>query len=333
MTEDKSLAVRQAQEQLPATISKNQAMYLLKTIWPGAPETDILKAGILCQQYRLNPLMRQVYLIKFDRFAGRGAERRKVGEEWAIVLGIKATRQIAQQAVRRNGCTYGYADGPRKMTEQEEVSIYGEVDPSLFRAIVVIRDNHGNIYRGYGAWPAEMAVYGAEKGNAQANMAFIRAERNALDKLAPGELPDLDVAEDAYVVGDYTKALEAGQKEFDRRVDANIDVLYGNGAVPESAGTEKPAKEPEGSNKPPVQQDTPSPVQPDAISKGEVDMDALKQTLTDIQWTPVDVQRFVFQQFKVTGKTGWDAVVKLNPQQLYDFAQEVERRRLGGRQP
>src|SRR3990172_6821806 len=81
-------AMRQATEYLPATITKEQAMFLLKSIWPKAPETDIIKAAILCRQYGLNPLMRQVFLIQFDK-------------EWAIVLGIKASRQITQQQLNK----------------------------------------------------------------------------------------------------------------------------------------------------------------------------------------------------------------------------------------
>jgi len=39
-------ATRQATEYLPAAITKEQAMFLLKSIWPKAPEADIIKAAI-----------------------------------------------------------------------------------------------------------------------------------------------------------------------------------------------------------------------------------------------------------------------------------------------
>ncbi len=57
MTTGKEITPR---EYLPAPIRKEQAMYLLKTIWPKAPEVEVIKAAILCQQYGLNPLMGSV---------------------------------------------------------------------------------------------------------------------------------------------------------------------------------------------------------------------------------------------------------------------------------
>ena len=31
-----------------AKISQNEALYLLRTIWPKAPDAEVIKAGILC---------------------------------------------------------------------------------------------------------------------------------------------------------------------------------------------------------------------------------------------------------------------------------------------
>ncbi len=200
-------------EYLPATITKNQAMYLLKTIWPDAPEVEVIKAGILCQQYGLNPLMRQVYLVQFS-------------EEWVTILGIKATRQIAQQALRKRGIRYSYSDGPRFMNDEEQKKIRGKVEAGKLWAITILKDGDGNLYPGYGFWPADKKPYGTDKGNDPLNMAFIRSERNALDKLAPGELPDIDVGDDAYIQGDYRLALERGKLEFTAGVEKEVDELW-----------------------------------------------------------------------------------------------------------
>src|SRR3990167_8440963 len=172
-----------------SVITQSQAIYLLKTIWPGAPETEVIKAAILCRQYNLNPLMRQVYLIQF-------------GKDWVTVMGIKATRQIAQQALRKRGIRYSYQDGPRVMTEKEQVKIRGKVELDKIWTLTIIKDSFDNTYPGYGFWKANEQPYGSDKGNDALNMAFIRSERNALDKLAPGELPDVDTGDESFVVGD-----------------------------------------------------------------------------------------------------------------------------------
>lgn len=213
MTGGKAVA-RRPQQELAVPITKEQAMYLLRTIWPKAPETEVIKAGILCQQYGLNPLMRQVYLIEF-------------GKDWAIVLGIKATRQIAQQALRKQGIRYTYADGPRVMTDKEQMKIRGKVEPDKIWAITILNDQTGNTYPGYGFWPANKQPYGTDKGNDALNMAFIRSERNALDKLAPGELPDIEVGDDTYIEGGYRVAIEKGKQAFNKQVEKDIDDLWG----------------------------------------------------------------------------------------------------------
>lgn len=189
-------------------ITQNKAMYYLKTIWPKAPDVEVEKAGMLCYQYGLNPLLKQVYLVQF-------------GQEWVTVLGIKATRQLAQ----RNH-SYGFIDGPRFMTADEQTTIFGKSYPDRIYAICKIKDSQGNVYPGYGWWPANKTVHGADKGNSELNMAFIRAERNALDKMAPGELPEADVVDDTYQVVDVKAAIEAGKKEMIAEAKEDIDTLW-----------------------------------------------------------------------------------------------------------
>jgi len=204
------------------TLTKNQAMYLLKTVWPEAPETEIVKAAMVCYQYGLNPLMKQIYIVGFNKKGG--------GKTYSTILGIGATRLIAQQG----GVKYSYVDGPRVMTEEEQQTIFGEVENGKLWAITVIQDREGNKYPGYGFWPKDEAVYGADKGNTTRNMAFIRSERNALDKMAPGALPDIDVTDDAFMeVNDMPAALEEGKQEFNEFVQDEIDELWPEGeAIP-----------------------------------------------------------------------------------------------------
>ena len=235
MAEDKAIATRQVTEYLPDNITKEQAAYLLHSIWPKAPETEVIKAAILCKQYGLNPLMRQVYLIEF-------------GKDWAIVLGIKATRQIAQQALKKRDIRYSYFDGPRVMSEEEQKKIRGKVETAKIWAVTYLKDNYGNVYPGYGFWPADKTPYGSDKGNDALNMAFIRAERNALDKLAPGELPDIETADDTYIVADYKQALQDGEKQFTKRVEKDIKELWAD--EPKKLTEPEPVK-PQAQIKPP----------------------------------------------------------------------------------
>src|SRR3990167_3859335 len=132
MTTEKAVARRDT-----SVITQSQALYLLRTIWPGAPETEVIKASILCRQYNLNPLMSQVYLVQF-------------GKDWVIILGIKATRQIAQQALGKRGIRYSYLDGPRLMSEKNQMKLRGKVEPDKIWAITIIKDSFDNTYPGYG---------------------------------------------------------------------------------------------------------------------------------------------------------------------------------------
>jgi hypothetical protein len=189
------------------------AKFILKTIWKDAPDVEVLKAALRCAQYDLNPLMGHLFLIKFDKYK----DHQKVGEDWACVIGIKATRLMAA----RQG-SFSYLDNtPRVMTEEEQIAIFGEVNADNVVGITKLRDtNTGAEAQGYGLYPKTASPKGLEKGNSRANMVFIRSERNAFDRLRPGMLPaDIDVVDEKYappptitvdVVSDMQKAIDAG---------------------------------------------------------------------------------------------------------------------------
>ena len=214
--EDKAIAPRGSL----APVTKKQAMYLLTTIWPEVPEAEIVKAALMCQQYNLNPLMKQIYIIGFNK----KENGKVVGTTYSTVLGIGASRAIAQS----KGFRYSYDDGPRVMTEQEQVDINGEVEVDKVWAITKIKDEYGDIFPGYGSWPKDTNVHGQDKGNTKRNMAFIRSERNALDRMAPGTLPaDVELMDEEYSpVHDVPKAIAEGKKEFEEKVAEDIDDFW-----------------------------------------------------------------------------------------------------------
>lgn len=182
---------------LRGLLTKEQATMILKTVWPGAPETEVIKAAILCRDFGLHPLMKHVYLIKYDRYSKQeDGSRKKVGEDWSTVLGIGATRLI----MSRQGSFSYLDDTPRIMTEEEQKRIFGRVDPANVVAITKLCTKSGLQANGYGKYPRDSKPMGTDKGNSIENMAFIRSERNAVSRLYPDAmLPEVDVVDEQYM--------------------------------------------------------------------------------------------------------------------------------------
>lgn len=185
-----------------STLGMTKAKEIVMSLWPEAPAIEVEKASILCTQYGLNPLMGHLALVKYDKYEGTGDKRHKVGEDWVRIIPIKANRLIVSQikGLKR----WSYMDNtPRVMTEAEEKMIYGEAKKDRVRAITKLKaffvDCEPSEVQGYGEIMLNASLKGAEKGNSYQNMAFIRSERNAFDRLAPGSLPD-----DIVVVDDYS---------------------------------------------------------------------------------------------------------------------------------
>ena len=269
-------------------MTQTKAIYLLKTVWPNAPDAEVIKASIICATYGLNPLLKQVSLISFKNKNG--------GVSWVTVLGIKATRNIALGT----GHKYGYIDGPRVMTEDEQKTIFGQTYPDRIVAITKIKDHDGNIYPGYGFYPKDGSVQGADKGNSVANMAFIRSERNALDKMAPGQLPNTEVIDEEFTeVKVNNQTLEAGRQETIAQAENDIEELFGDG---------EPTKAP--------------------VVKAEFDIDWLMDKLKSINWNEKTTRSYLFAKYKVqTDGTIPEIVARLIPAQRDSFFKEIEDRK------
>ena len=175
------------------SLTKPQAREILIAVFPEAPESEIARAVMLCATYQLNPLMKHVFLIPFSKGTPK--------ETWATVIGIKAKRLLSS----RRG-SYSYVDDtPRVMTEQEQKITFGEVDDSKLWVVTKVRDPlTGAEAVGYGFWPKESQPHGTDKGNSKFNMAAIRSESQALDRLRPGEMPEgIEVVPEEFIEGDY----------------------------------------------------------------------------------------------------------------------------------
>ena len=171
-------------------LTQSQAMHVLKLVYPQAPDGEIVRCAILCRDFGLHPLMKEVYIIPF----GQGDKR-----TWSTVIGITANRKMAAD---RKGAYSFVDDSPRAASQKEIIKQFGEdseeAEDNLI-SICKVRGKDGNEAIGFGLWPKDKAPYGMDKGNTKRNMTNIRAERQALDRL-PGEpLPrEFDVIDEAY---------------------------------------------------------------------------------------------------------------------------------------
>lgn len=187
----KEIALRKY-EYLPR-LNKEEAKEVITTLWPNASPQTIQKAIMICVQYRLNPLLKQVYILSFKKWK----DGKVIGTTEEVVLGIGATRQITAQTAGK----YSFVGGtPRVMTKTEQETTFGQYDPDNLWVYTLLRDGQGNEFPGYGFWPRDTEVKGADKGNSVFNMASIRSERNAANKMAPGALPsDVAVMDEQYL--------------------------------------------------------------------------------------------------------------------------------------
>uniref|UniRef100_A0A6M3J3U1 Putative DNA recombination protein n=1 Tax=viral metagenome TaxID=1070528 RepID=A0A6M3J3U1_9ZZZZ len=213
------------QKNLEVQAQRAMAIESFKIFYPKATHDAIMKAAIYCASYKLDP-GRDVFLIPFK-------------DEWVVVWGIKATRKVAQ----RSGF-YSYVDdSPRVMTEEEQMKIFGRIKEPI-RAICKLRDERGNEASGYGYWPEGQNPQGTDKGNSPENMAFIRAERNAIEKLKSGAIPQgVEVMDESFIKGDDTDFQEVPFEieASNGASNGKIPVSENNATAPSPAPISKPS--------------------------------------------------------------------------------------------
>jgi len=293
------------------SLTRVQAIEILETIWPGAPEVEVKKAAIICHQYGLNPLMKHLFLIPFKK---RNRKGEIIGEEWVTVLGISSNRLIA-----RRDHNYSYLDlTPRRMTEEEQNKINGEVDNGKIWALTKLKDVETGVEAiGVGSWPTNEEPYGVEKGNTKLNMACIRSEREALDRLYPADMPHgVEVMEEKYIDAKYTLLAEGGEK-----TDAQGET-EGRGGRAAVVSPPKEETKQKSRGEPPA-------AEPDMI-EGEgfsIDLTWLNQSLKDIKWSEVATKTFLVSRYKVDGKgTIPDILRRLTRAQAENFTNEINSR-------
>lgn len=298
------------------SLTRAEAMEVLKTIWPKAPEVEVLKAAMICHQYGLNPLMKHVFLIPFKR-RERGVV---VGEDWVTVLGINSNRLNSQ---RRHH--YSYLDlTPRRMNDQEQEKILGEVDDSKIWAITKLKDmKTGAEVMGIGSWPKDETPYGADKGNTKLNMACVRSERQALDRQYPGEMPQgVEVIDEQYteIIEGEGKTLPSMTGGEEKTGEVAVKKL-GEGKVGATDLSSPKAENEAGKTK--KNSDAP-PAEPTEGKGFSIDPTWLKESLTALKWDDETCKTFLASQYNVSPQGSLEEVIKrLTREQAEVFTKEI----------
>lgn len=266
-----------AKYQATTTLTQKDAMEIMETIWPKAPVADKKAAAILCSSYNLNPLMNHVFLIKFNKKKGGQI----VGEEWVRVLGIKAKRLISS----RGGAIMYLDMSPRIMTDKEQIKTWGKVDNANVCFITYLKDaQSGASAYGFGKWPKNEEPYGTDKGNSKENMAGIRSESQALDRLRPGEMPTgVAVMDEQYLDKEPTQQqYDVAIEEKPRLVNAPHETL------------------------------------------SDIDIDWLNETLKAINWTDETAKSFLAKYKVSTEGSLVEVLARLNREQAEDFTKTLQ---------
>ena len=211
------------------SMTEPQAMKIIETLWPGAPIVEKQKASILCAAYNLDPLRKHVYLIPYKNTAKAEALGCHCAGwpcphidayDWSMQMGIGATRLIVGRYA-----DFSYVeDTPRIMTDDEQRRIRGKVDAANYWAVVKLFNTRNKTTSvGYGNYPkVSKGFQGESKGNTRESMAMIRAERQALDRMCQGKLPDVDVFDERMM------DLPAGPYKI---VDSTTGAIIGEGTA------------------------------------------------------------------------------------------------------
>jgi len=166
-------------------LTQPQAMHILKLVYPDVPDNEIIRTAIFCRDFGLHPLAKEVYLIPFKG-------------KHVMVVGIPASRKMAHNL---KGEFSFLEDTPRAATEKEIERQFGK-DSDEAKANVIsvtkLQGEGGNLAIGFGLYSKDENPYGMDKGNTKRNMANIRSERQAMDRLPGKPIPQVEVIDAAY---------------------------------------------------------------------------------------------------------------------------------------
>ena len=188
---------------VPGTVmTTTVATQIVETLWGDAPAIEKLKAIMICQQYNLNPLMKHIYMVGYRRRDDEGRfikdENGKNILDWTIMQGIQSTRLLAHRKHK-----FTYVDmSPRRASQSEIDKILDDTaDSDRIYGFCHIKDlATGAEAFGLRGCLKKEKVKGVEKGNSPLNIAMIRSERQAIERLYPGEMPEtVEIVDERYL--------------------------------------------------------------------------------------------------------------------------------------
>ena len=297
---------------------------VINLINPEAPAEAVMRLAIICRDFGLHPLMNQIWLVPY-RSKVRGTKD-QWEDKWAVIQGIRATRLLAARKKK-----FSYVDNtPRVMNEEEQIIKFGEVYTDRVAHITKLRDVDGIQVSGVGFYlHTEKDPKGLEKGNTRGNMANIRSERQAIDRLVPDTIPaGIEVIDERYLsvsvsdVAPVAEITETATKE--REVDPRTGEIKEKVEKVEGAVEDQAAKdtdelwpgEDKGKTKEP-------PTETPAASL-KIDIPWLNGELAMLELKPDIVNAWVSQAFNVyAGKELKDTLAKLTVKQQEVFTKQV----------
>jgi len=351
-----STALDKAKLPMSGALSQPQAEHILSLVYPGVPKDEIIRCAILCRDFGLHPLMKEVYILAFKKKEG--------GHDYTTVIGISASRKMAAD---RKG-SYSFLDGtPRAAKPEEIVQQFGEnsdEEKNNLISICILRGEKGNEATGFGLWPKNKEPYGTDKGNTKRNMANIRSERPAYSRLPGGVLPPIEVIDEAYaelpeigkvdtstgeivegVVTEISGPAKETPKEhwceehncaFEKKHSRYGD-FYAHKAPDGTWCNEKKKKgtqpeltrsEPEPEPEPELEPEPEAP--PAEEAKGFINLDWLRESLQALRakklaaWTESNLLSYMLTTYKVEAITVLEGAAKLDKGQAAHFVKMVQ---------
>jgi len=149
------------------------------------------------------------------------------------------------------------------------------------------------------------------KGNTKANMAFIRSERNALDRLFAGEMP---------------QGVEIIDEEYAN--EASFQLAEGEeGRAGRARGEEKPRRRTARPSEPKTKTQKSAGAPPAQAEKEGFHIDPawLDDALAELKWSEATVKTFLASKYGVDTKgTLTDTLKRLTRQQAEEFTKEIQ---------
>lgn len=335
--QEKALALADAAN--VAVMTKSVAVEIIETLWGDAPTIEKTKAIMMCYQYNLNPLMKHLHMVGYRRRDKEGKfikdAKGKDILDWSIMIGIQATRLMSHRKHK-----FTYLDmTPRKATDEEVNKILGDTArEDIVYGFTHIKDlETGAEAFGLKGWPTKDKVKGEEKGNTQLNMACVRSERQAIDRLYPSELPVAEVMDERFVELENGRQVDTETGEI-KKAEAEKPEEPEDKLEPEKESPAEPEPERKATKEEIEELEKvflPEERQPQLSSeptppKSFIDVDWLKESLETLEakdpktWGDKNLLSYMKLTYKIDGDSPIEVASRLNKNAAAHFCKIIQ---------